>query len=228
MWSKIKAKFSDAIFTFLGSILALVISTKYSDNIKSLLKSLSISDSNIDKIIGFLFALLVVLGFIFCMLVWEIIKVLFSFRKRPKILITFVDEINERLEMLRFIDNSEEPQFVRLKFSTKFNRFQLKFLKMMKSRLKVEINPKIFSMELNDGFGSDEYSEIENNVLYFKLFDLYSSSQNELQIYKDIQIQRISSGISEIKISMEISKPVFKWIFFKYCVLDVEKLQIEG
>lgn len=225
MWNKIKTKLTDALFTFIGSILALIISSKFSSNIKELLKQLSISDSNIEKILGFIFALLVVFGFVICMLFWEVLKLVFV---RPKILITYTNEINEHLETISFTENYEEPQFIRIKFSTKFNKFQLTFLKMMQSRLKVEINPKIFSVELNDGFESDEHSEIINNVLYFKIFDLYSSSGNEMQIFKDLQLQRISAGVSEIKFSMEIHKPVFKWFMFNYCVFDVGNLQIEG
>lgn len=228
MKSKLKSKLSDAIFTFIGSILALFISSKYTTNIEKFLKELSISDSNIDRIVSFIFALLVVISFIVSMLIWEAIKHLCAFRLRPKIFISYTNEKNKTLENLSFRKNPEDPQFLSINFTSKFNLLQLTLLKKMQCRLKIEINPKIFSIELNDGFESDDQSEITDNILYFKIFDLYSPSKNEMQIIKNIQLQRISSGIGEIKYSMEIKGSKLKWFLYKYCIFDVKNLQIEG
>ncbi|MCH7321804.1 hypothetical protein LZ480_07840 [Solibacillus sp. MA9] len=228
MKDKIKSKLSDAFFIFTGSVLALIISTKYTANITTFMKSIPISASNIEKFLGILFSFSVVIGYIVSMVVWATIKKLIAFNVRPKILITYTNEKNKTLEILDFKKNPEEPQFLRIKFSAKFNLLQLTLLKMMQCKVKMEMNPKIFSVELNDGFETDEHSEINNNVWYFKIFDLYSSSKNETQIFKDLQLQRISAGVSEIKFSMEVSNSKLKWFLYKYCIFDVKNLQIEG
>lgn len=230
MWNKAKNKTSDAIFTFLGSLLAMYINIKIDPLLKKIFELYPVSEEHEKYISSLCLALLIAIGYIISLILWEILKGIFKFIKRPQLSVNFKDETDSSIETLTFLSPDAEPQFLRITFSPIMSNFQIVILKAIKARIVVKFNPRILNMELDEGFQSDNDSEIINNELLFNLFQLFESTTEyeASSIKKDLQVSLISGGTAYVRLGIKTPNKLITFLFSRYCIFKIDKLTIEG
>lgn len=227
----IKSKAIDALFTFLGSIVAFIFYIKNIQKIQNYLKNNGFTDNNIDLLSGLFFSTLTVVWFIILYLLALCMVKISERIWRPVVKVTFKDESGNRNYHIQFIGELPEPQYLRIVFTAKFSKLQLLLLKLIKAKVIIKTNPKMCSFELDYGFISQDtdITLYEQGIIY-DLFKKYDSSTELNDIYLDVNLQIVSPGKGEIKVELHLFNmpKIFILLFGWYGKFSVDKIELNG
>jgi hypothetical protein len=227
---KLKEKLTDAVCTFLGSILALLVYYLIYGHIRKFFLGFNYFPKGfVDVIMGVIFSTLVALGFLlisFFLIWWESI----IFYKKPVVDITFYNENKVKLNKLNFARTPEEPKFLKIKFETQLGVLQAKIIRLIKPVILINTNPQMCAFEFDDGFPYEINNyRIENNIINCDIMKLFGVSTVPVSTNMDFNVQLImpANGVIKIEIVPQTSSRFLKALFKYYCKFEA-KLEIKG